>query len=100
MKKLVGFMKSEHYIDELVMHKPKELRVVTGADAAHASAADHRLSTMGEIHMLGRAFIHSRSRKVRCVTLSSTESEIHAMSTAGQQVKFMCMLLDEECLVA
>jgi hypothetical protein len=95
MKKLVGFMKGPHYIDVLILRKPKELRVVSGADAAHSSAAEDRLSTMGEIHTLGGAYINSGSRKIRCITLSSTESEIHAMSTAGQQVKFMQMLLDE-----
>ena len=95
MKKLIGFMNGPKFIDVLIIRKPKELRVVSGADAAHASAGEDRLSTMGEVHTLGGAYINSGSRKIRCITLSSTESEIHAMSTAGQQVKFMCMLLDE-----
>jgi hypothetical protein len=50
---------------------------------------------MGEVHTLGGAYVNSGSQKVRCITLSLTESEVHAMSTAGQQVKFMNMLLDE-----
>jgi hypothetical protein len=95
MQKIVGYMKSKNYPDLLILRRPKELRVVSGSDASHASASPDRKSTMGEIHTLGGTYIYSGSRKVRCITLSSTESEIHALSTAGQQVKFMNMLLDE-----
>jgi hypothetical protein len=87
--------KGSNYIDVLILSKLKELGVVSGADAAHASAAEDRLSTMGEIRTLGGAYINSGSRKIRCITLSSTESEVHAMSTAGHHMKFMCMLLDK-----
>jgi hypothetical protein len=40
MRKIVGFMKSENYIDMLIMKRPKELRVVSGTDASHASASE------------------------------------------------------------
>jgi Reverse transcriptase (RNA-dependent DNA polymerase) len=95
MRKMVSFMNGRSYIDLLIMRKPKELRVVSGCDASHAAASEDRRSTMGEVHTLGGAYVNSGSRKVRCITLSLTESEVHAMSTAGQQVKFMNMLLDE-----
>jgi hypothetical protein len=78
MKKIVKFMKSKYYIHMMILIRPKELRVVSGA-----------------VYTIGGPYINSGSHKVRCITLSSTESEVHAMNPAGQQVKLKNMLLDE-----
>jgi hypothetical protein len=94
----VGDVKSNRFNGELWITKPKDLRVVSGADSNHGTDSDDRKSIMSEVHTLGGAYLMSNSKKIPSVTLSSTESEYYSNSNAATEIKFLNMLLDEMIL--
>jgi hypothetical protein len=78
LERCVGYVKSNRFNGELWITKPKELRIVSGADSNHATDSDDRKSVMSEVHTLGGAYLMSSSKKIPSVTLSSTESEYYS----------------------
>jgi hypothetical protein len=98
LERCVGYVKSNRFNGELWITKPKELRIVSGADSNHATDSGDRKSVMSEVHTLGGAYLMSSSKKIPSVTLSSTESEYYSNSNAAMEIKFLNMLLDEMIL--
>jgi hypothetical protein len=95
LERCVGYVKSNRFNGELWITKPKELRIVSGADSNHGTDSGDRKSIMSEVHTLGGAYLMSSSKKIPSVTLSSTESEYYSNSNAATEMKFEWMLLDE-----
>jgi hypothetical protein len=95
LERCVGYIKTNPFNGELWIVKPKELRIVSGADSNHGTDSDDRRSVMSEVHTLGGAYLLSSSKKIPSVTLSSTESEYYSNSNAATEMKFEYGLLDE-----
>jgi hypothetical protein len=95
----VGYVKSNRFNGELWITKPKELRVVSGADYNHGTDSNDRKSVMSEVHTLGGLYLMSSSKEIPSVTLSSTESEYYSNSNVAMEIKILNMLLDEMFLL-
>jgi hypothetical protein len=95
LERCVGYVKSNRFNGELWITKPKELRIVSGADSNHGTDSNDRRSVMSEVHTMGGAYLLSSSKKIPSVTLSSTESEYYSNLNAATEMKFESMLLDE-----
>ena len=94
MKKAIGHVKMIAN-NTLKYRKPRELRQYNFADSSFAPNADDRKSVSAEVVTLGGVPISISSRTQKCVTLSSSESELVALTSCAQETKFVQMLLEE-----
>jgi len=92
LKKFIGYLKHYKY---LKIRSPRSLKIIVFVDSDYASDKADRKSVTGIIVTIGGCFISCRSMKQTGVTLSSTEAEYVALSTAGTEVKFLTNLLNE-----
>ncbi|CAI7921893.1 unnamed protein product [Closterium sp. NIES-53] len=74
---------------------PDNLRLVGYADSDDAGDRQTRSSTSGYDFMLGGAAISWASHRIKCMTLSSTESEYIAATEAGKEARCLSFLLAE-----
>ncbi|CAI7925927.1 unnamed protein product [Closterium sp. NIES-53] len=74
---------------------PESLELVGYADADDAGDKQNRTSTGGYIFVLGGAAVSWASQRIRCATLSSTESEYVAAVEAGKEAHRLRFLLAE-----
>ena len=74
MERFVGYIKGK-VKHELVIKRPKELRVITFGDSSYADCPDTRRSSTGDIHTIGGALVSWRAQKTKLVCLSSAEAE-------------------------
>ncbi|CAI7794772.1 unnamed protein product [Closterium sp. NIES-54] len=74
---------------------PESLELVGYADADDAGDKQNRTSTGGYIFVLGGAVVSWASQRIRCATLSSTESEYVAAVEAGKEARRLRFLLAE-----
>ncbi|CAI7883170.1 unnamed protein product [Closterium sp. NIES-54] len=74
---------------------PESLELVGYADADDAGDKQNRTSTGGYVFVLGGAAVSWASQKIRCATLSSTESEYVAAVEAGKEARRLRFLLAE-----
>ncbi|CAI7845862.1 unnamed protein product [Closterium sp. NIES-54] len=74
---------------------PESLELVGYADADDAGDKQNRTSTGGYIFVLGGAAVSWASQRIRCATLSSTESEYVAAVEAGKEARRLRFLLAE-----
>ena len=72
-----------------------ELNLVAYSDADFPGNVSDRRSTSGVVLMLNGAPVSWSSRKQSCVSLSTTESEYVAATTAAKEVAWMRRLLDD-----
>jgi hypothetical protein len=93
LNRLMGYIKGN--TRPLKMRPPKNLRPAIYVDSDYASDRSDRKSISGDLSTIGGAVIGWRSKKQSGVTLSSTEAEYVALSTAAAEAKYMMMLLYE-----
>ncbi|CAI7814208.1 unnamed protein product, partial [Closterium sp. NIES-53] len=74
---------------------PESLELVGYADADDAGDKQNMTSTGGYIFVLGGAAVSWASQRIRCATLSSTESEYVAAVEAGKEARTLRFLLAE-----
>ena len=94
MGRIVGYLKGKE-LHGHVMRKPESLTAVKYCDASYASDPIARKSVSGMIGTLRGMMTNWSSRTIKTTALSSTESEYIALGECGQELKFMCMLLQE-----
>ncbi|CAI7863083.1 unnamed protein product [Closterium sp. NIES-53] len=74
---------------------PESLELVGYVDADDAGDKQNRTSTGGYVFVYGGATVSWSSQRIKCVTLSSTESEYAAATEAGKEGRRLCFLLAE-----
>ncbi|CAI7774876.1 unnamed protein product [Closterium sp. NIES-54] len=74
---------------------PESLELVGYADADDAGDKQNKTSTGGYVFVLGGAAVTWASQRIRCATLSSTESEYVAAVEAGKEARRLRFLLAE-----
>ncbi|CAI7881686.1 unnamed protein product [Closterium sp. NIES-54] len=74
---------------------PDSLTLVGYADADDAGDRESRTSTSGYVFVLGGATVSWASQRIKCVTLSSIESEYIAATEAGKEARRLRFLLAE-----
>ncbi|CAI7863904.1 unnamed protein product [Closterium sp. NIES-54] len=73
----------------------ESLKLVGYVDADDASERHNRTSTGGYVFVFGGAVVSWSSQRIKCTTLSSTESEYVAATEAGKEGRCLCFLLAE-----
>ena len=89
LRKLIGFMKGVGDLAIRLETPPGEGKICTDgnsflvletySDADWSSNKTHRRSTSCGVHFLGGNFVYGSSRSQKTISLSSCESELHAM---------------------
>ncbi|CAI7874364.1 unnamed protein product [Closterium sp. NIES-53] len=78
---------------------PESLELIGYVDADDAGDKQNRTSTGGYVFVYGRAAVSWSSSRIKCVTLSSTESEYVAATVAGMEGRQLRFLLAEFMLL-
>ncbi|CAI7907278.1 unnamed protein product [Closterium sp. NIES-54] len=73
---------------------PDTLRLVGYADSDDAGDRQTRSSTSGYVFGLGGAAVSSASHRIKCMTISSTESEYIAATEANKEARRLRFILD------
>ncbi|CAI7744741.1 unnamed protein product [Closterium sp. NIES-53] len=74
---------------------PELLELIGYVDADDAGDKQDRTSTGGYVFVYGGAAVSWSSSRIKCATLSSTESEYVAATNAGKEGRCLCFLLAE-----
>ncbi|CAI7816793.1 unnamed protein product [Closterium sp. NIES-53] len=74
---------------------PESLKLVSYVDADNAGDKQNRTSTGGYVFVYGEAAVSWSSHRIKCATLSSTESEYVAATEAGKEGRRLRFLLAE-----
>ncbi|CAI7925626.1 unnamed protein product [Closterium sp. NIES-53] len=74
---------------------PESLELVGYVDDDDAGDKQNRTSTGGYVFVYGGAAVSWSSQRIKCATLSSTESEYVAATEAGKEGRRLCFLLAE-----
>ena len=90
---LAGYLK-EH-CRPLKLRAPSTLQVASFVDSDYASDKNDRKSISGYLTTIGGCLVSWHSKKQNSVTLSSTEAEYVAMSSATSEIKFVTSVLGE-----
>ena len=98
MSRIVGYLRGKK-AHELVIRRPKSLRIISFGDASYADCHDTRRSSTGDLHTIGGSLVSWRAQKTKFVCLSSAEAEYVALTEMCKEQKFLTMLLNEihEC---
>ena len=94
MRRVVGYLNGKK-LHGHIMRRPNSLQAVQYCDASYATDPIARRSISGMIGTLGGMIVSWSSRTQKITTLSSTESEYIALDKCGQELKFICMFLQE-----
>ena len=89
MGRMAGYLKGKA-VHGHIMKKPEKLMVVNYTDASYGVK-----SVSGMICTIGGTVVSWSSRTQKITTLSSTEAEYIALGECAQELKFVCMLLQE-----
>ncbi|CAI7772123.1 unnamed protein product [Closterium sp. NIES-54] len=73
----------------------ESLKLVGYVDADDAGDKQHRTSTSGYVFVFGGAAVSWSSQRIKCATLSSTESEYVTATEAGKEGRHLRFLLAE-----
>ena len=94
MEKLIGYLrgKPKH---ELIMSRPKDMRVISLGDSSYGDCKDTRKSSNGDLHTIGGALVSWRAQKTKSVCLSSAEAKYVTLTEMCKEQRFIQMLLDE-----
>ena len=94
MHRMIGYLigKEKH---ELVISRPKSIRITSFGDASYGDCKDTRHSSTGDIHTLGGSILSWRAQKTKFVCLSSAEAEYVALNEMCKEQKFLTMLMNE-----
>ncbi|CAI7847645.1 unnamed protein product [Closterium sp. NIES-53] len=74
---------------------PESLKLVSYVGADNAGDKKNRTSTGGYVFVYGGAAVSWSSLRIKCATLSSTESDYMAATDAGKEGRRLCFLLVE-----
>ncbi|CAI7877539.1 unnamed protein product, partial [Closterium sp. NIES-53] len=74
---------------------PESLELIGYVDADDAGDKQKQTSTSGYVFVYERAAVSWSSSRIKCATLSSTESEYDATMNAGKEGRRLCFLLAE-----
>ena len=91
----VGYLKKEKDNIRLTYRKPLEIKFMAVADSNFATDKQTRRSVSGGIYTIGGTIIGWSSKAQGHTTLSSSEAEYAALSSAAQELKFITQILDE-----
>jgi hypothetical protein len=91
---LIGYLKGGTH-HGMKMRAPLGRQIVVFVDSDYASDRNDRKSISGHLVTIGGCLVSWQSKKQTGVTLSSTEAEFVAMSTAATEIKFVVSLLTE-----
>ena len=94
MGRIVGYLRGKQS-HELVIKRPKNLRIYSFGDASYGDFADTRWSSTGDVHTIGGSIISWRAQKTKFVCLSSAEAEYVALTEMSKEQKFLLMLMEE-----
>ena len=94
MNRMIGYLKYKKK-HELVIKRPKSMKIISFGDASYCDCKDTRRSSTGDIHTLGGSIISWRAQKTKSICLSSTESEYIALTEMCKEQRFLSMLLEE-----
>ena len=94
MGRIVWYLKAKK-THELVITRPKTLKIVSFGDASYADCRDTRRSSTGDLYTIGGSLISWRAQKTKFVCLSSAEAEYVALTEMCKEQKFLTMLLEE-----
>jgi len=75
-----------------IVYKKKNIQLSICCDASHGLHKDGK-GHGGIIISLGSGCIHAKSTKIKCLTLSSSESEGYVLCEGGTYILFVCSLL-------
>ena len=92
-KYIAGFLKKEQGQIQITYRTPRELQFVTMVNANFPTNVKDCKIISGAIYTLRGAIIGWSSKFQRATTISSTEVEYVAMSTANQELLFMQNLM-------
>jgi len=90
---LVEYLKNNPM--SLKLRAPKSLKIISFVDSDYASDKNDRKSVTGYLTTIGGCLVTWHSKKQNSITLSSTEAEYVAMSTATAEIKFVSSTLEE-----
>ena len=90
---LAGYLKG-HY-SSLKLRLPTTLQVTSFVDSDYASDKNDRKSISGYLTTIGGSLVSWHSKKQNSITLSSTEAEYVAMSSATSEIKFVTSVIEE-----
>ena len=93
LEKLIGYLKWNYKPLKLIT--PTKCKAHVFVDSDYAADREDRKSITGIVTTLGGSIISWMSKKQGGVTLSSTEAEYVAMSTAACEIKYLNQLLKE-----
>ena len=91
----VGYLKKEKDNIKLTYRRPLELKFMAVADSNYATDKQTRRSVSGGIYTIGGTIIGWTSKAQGHTTLSSSEAEYAALSSAGQEMRFITNILDK-----
>ena len=94
MNRMIGYLKFKKK-HELVIKRPKSLKIMSFGDASYCDCKDTRRSSTGDLHTLGGSIVSWRAQKTKSICLSTAESEYIALTEMCKEQKFLSMLLDE-----
>ena len=94
MERMVGYIKQKE-THELVINRPKSMRIVSFGDASYSDCKETRRSSTGDIHTIGGSIVSWRAQKTKFVCLSSAEAEYVALTEMSKEQRFLTMLLQE-----
>ena len=83
-----------HY-SSLKLRLPTTLQVTSFVDSDYASDKNDRKSISGYLTTIGGSLVSWHSKKQNSITLSSTEAEYVAMSSATSEIKFVTSVIEE-----
>ena len=86
---IVGYLKSKQDKIQLTYYRPKDLCVLSVADANYATDKENQRIVSGNIMMLGGTIISWSSKVKGFTTLSSTEAEYCALLSVTQKLAFV-----------
>ena len=94
MERFIGYLKGKEK-HELVIRRPREVRVFSFGDSSYADCRDTRRSSTGDLHTIGGALVSWRAQKTKFVCLSSAEAEYVELTEMSKEQRFIQMVLEE-----
>ena len=95
LERVIGYLAWRRTDLKITYRPPRELRVMCYVDSNYGHNKEDRRSVSGSIHTLGGSLLSYQSKTQGAITLSSTEAEYIALSTAIQEVRYVQQILQE-----
>ena len=94
MGRIIGYLRGKT-THELVIKRPKCIRIISFGDASYGDCIETRRSLTGNIHTIGGSLVSWRAQKTKFLCLSSAEAEYVALTEMCKEQKFLSMLMNE-----